>query len=43
MFQLINDMFQLINYLFQLINDIYISEEYYGENVLHMATGNTWN
>jgi hypothetical protein len=23
----------------QLINDIYISEEYYGENVLHMATG----
>ena len=43
LFQLINDMFQLINYLFQLINDIYISEEYYGENVLHMATGNTWN
>ena len=24
----------------QLINDIYISEEYYGENVLHMATVN---
>jgi hypothetical protein len=26
-------------FLLQLINDIYISEEYYGENVLHMATG----
>ena len=24
----------------KLINDIYISEEYYGENVLHMATVN---
>jgi hypothetical protein len=27
--------------MLQLINDIYISEEYYGENVLHMATGTT--
>ena len=26
--------------MLQLINDIYISEEYYGENVLHMATVN---